>query len=58
MGGLSKKQGVNSQADSSLRKGIRLRPKPSFMRLKIRRLLKSFLPVSQLRKTGQNLSNN
>jgi len=33
---------------SSLGLGLKSRPKPSFMRLKIRRLLGSFIPVSEL----------
>lgn len=60
MGNRSCKNDSVSGEGSSLRLGVRLRPKPSFMRLKIRRLLKSFfLPVAELKnRSRSNPKNN
>jgi len=52
------RQSAKNNSDSSLRLGIRLRPKPTHMRQKIRQLLRSFIPLSQLRNNHKNRSNN
>lgn len=51
-------QSAKNNSDSSLKLGIRFRPKPTHMRQKIRRLLRSFLPVSQLRNNHHKRTNN
>jgi hypothetical protein len=49
-------QSAKNNFNPPLRLGIRLRLKPTLMRLKIRRLLRSFLPITQLRNVNKNRS--